>query len=174
MMTYFDEQPDAPVHGECVAEIEKLNNQVLNLAFLLQRAIAQIAIYDTGKKSILPIKAAQYLKQENLLRSPIDRAYKCFKMEVGSTVPTITHNEQARWNALEDAYRAADAVLPIKDGVPRNPAHVRIDILDAINALQCAKPAEATGGWIEWSGTKINGCIELKMMYRFVSDLSTS
>jgi hypothetical protein len=107
----FDEQPDGDIHGECAAEIEKLNDQVINLAYLLQRAINQISIYDTAKKSILPIKAIQYLKQENLLRSPIDRAFVAFQQEASSAALNELNAAPDGWQPIETVPLDATQVL---------------------------------------------------------------
>lgn len=39
-MSHFDEQPDAPVHGECAAEIHRLQDINAELLEALQRYVA--------------------------------------------------------------------------------------------------------------------------------------
>lgn len=134
----FDEQPDADIHAECAAEIHKLQSQVK----MLREAIFQ----------------SQYA-----IRHPFDRwkgdveslALKLCHAALGATAPdhislpanmVITHNEQIRWTALEDAAKECKKVRDDYESINSEicselqiTAEVGADACyGAINALQCA------------------------------------
>jgi hypothetical protein len=66
-MSHFDEQPDAPLHGECEAEIQRLNTVIKDMLDELQWFIDKTGDNSVNSMDTYEISEKFYEKAEKLI-----------------------------------------------------------------------------------------------------------
>jgi hypothetical protein len=105
----FDEQPDGDPHGECAAEIHRLQKEVDDLAALLRQLVH--ALRNAPAVNDLAARAADYLKRKGLQGSPL-RADGVAVVDEALALARRFLEGYAAGQKWEREYAAAAGVVP--------------------------------------------------------------